>query len=62
MEYLESIPDSSICLKIGSYYAEILQVKDNKIRAVKMWEQPREETGAESQPGLSDDAAGSAGN
>jgi Mg2+/Co2+ transporter CorB len=62
MEYLESIPDSSICLKIGSYYAEILQVKDNKIRAVKMWEQPREETGAESQPGLPDDAAGSAGN
>jgi len=43
MELLESIPDSSVCLKIGQYYAEILQVKDNKIRTVKMWEQQSDE-------------------
>ncbi|MBT8145253.1 MAG: HlyC/CorC family transporter [Gammaproteobacteria bacterium] len=39
MELLESIPDSSICLKVGDYFAEILQVKDNMIRTVRMWEQ-----------------------
>ncbi|MCB1672285.1 MAG: HlyC/CorC family transporter [Gammaproteobacteria bacterium] len=39
MELLESIPDSAVCIRIGRYYAEILQVKDNKIRTVKMWEQ-----------------------
>jgi len=39
MELLESIPESSVCLKIDRYYAEILQVKDNMIRTVKMWEE-----------------------
>jgi Mg2+/Co2+ transporter CorB len=39
MEILESIPDSAVGLKIGNYYAEVLQVKDNMIRTVKMREQ-----------------------
>lgn len=38
MELLESIPESAVCLRIGRYYAEILQVKDNMIRTVRMWE------------------------
>ncbi len=37
-EKLESIPDSAVCLQLDGYYAEIVQVKDNVIRTVKMWE------------------------
>ena len=46
MELLESIPESAVCLRIGRYYAEILQVKDNMIRTVRMWEAtaPQENT------------------
>ncbi|MBL4819914.1 MAG: HlyC/CorC family transporter [Gammaproteobacteria bacterium] len=35
---LESIPDSAVCIKLDRYYAEILQVKNNMIRTVKMRE------------------------
>ncbi len=38
MELLQSIPDSAVALRIGNYYAEIVQIKDNMIRTVKMWE------------------------
>lgn len=38
MEILESIPDSSIGIELDGYYAEIVQIKDNVIRTVKMWE------------------------
>ena len=38
MEILESIPDSAVCVILNNYYAEILQVKDNMIRTVRMWE------------------------
>ena len=38
MEVLQSIPDSSVGVKLDGYYAEILQVKDNVFRTVKMWE------------------------
>ena len=38
MEILQSIPDSSVGVKLDGYYAEILQVKDNVFRTVKMWE------------------------
>ncbi len=37
-EILESIPDSSVGLRLDGYYAETVQVKDNVIRTVKMWE------------------------
>ncbi|MFK7864948.1 MAG: HlyC/CorC family transporter [Pseudohongiellaceae bacterium] len=36
-EILESIPDSSVGIKMDEYYAEIVQTKDNVIRTVKMW-------------------------
>ena len=36
-ESLESIPDSSVCINLEGYYAEIVQVKDNVIKTVKMW-------------------------
>ena len=36
-EALESIPDSSIGIDLNGYYAEIVQVKDNVIRTVRMW-------------------------
>lgn len=37
MELFEDIPDSSVGIEINGYYAEIIQVKDNVIRSVKMW-------------------------
>lgn len=45
MEYLESIPDTAVCLKLDSYRLEILQVKDNMVRTVRMWKVEEEETG-----------------
>lgn len=36
MEILESIPDSLVGIKLDGYYAEIVQVKDNVIRTVRM--------------------------
>ena len=38
MEILQSIPDSSVGIELDGYYAEIVQVKDNVIRTVKMRE------------------------
>lgn len=38
MEILESIPDSLVGVKLDGYYAEIVQVKDNVIRTVRMRE------------------------
>ena len=37
MEILESIPDSSIGIRLNDYFAEIVQVKGNFIRTVRMW-------------------------
>ncbi len=36
IEHLQDIPDSSVCLRIDRYLIEILQVKDNMVKAVKM--------------------------
>lgn len=38
MEILQAIPDSSVGIKVDGYYAEIMQIKDNVIRTVKMRE------------------------
>ena len=38
MEVLQSIPDASVGVKLDGYNAEIVQVKDNVFRTVKMWE------------------------
>lgn len=37
-EALETIPDSSVCLKIGPYRLEILQTEDNRVTRVMMWQ------------------------
>lgn len=42
MEYLQSIPDSSIGIRLDGYYVEIVQVKDNVFRTVRMWEDASE--------------------
>ncbi len=36
-EIMEFIPESSVCLKVGEYRFEILQVKDNRVKAVKIF-------------------------
>ncbi len=36
-EEMEAIPDASVCWKIGNYRFEILQVKDNRIKSVRMF-------------------------
>ncbi|MGB1271412.1 MAG: HlyC/CorC family transporter [Endozoicomonas sp.] len=36
-EEMEAIPDASVCWKVGGYRFEILQVKDNRIKSVKMF-------------------------
>lgn len=35
LEYLENIPDSNTSLRVGDYLLEILQVKDNMVKAVR---------------------------
>lgn len=42
-EILESIPDSSVGIEMEGYYAEIVQIKDNVIRTVKMWKRNEDE-------------------
>ena len=36
-EEMETIPDASVCLKVGAYRFEILQVKDNRVKAVRVF-------------------------
>ncbi|MBU0564099.1 HlyC/CorC family transporter [Stutzerimonas kunmingensis] len=36
-EALEHMPDSGICLQIGSYRLEILQAADNRVKSVRAW-------------------------
>jgi Mg2+/Co2+ transporter CorB len=36
-EALETIPSSSVCLKIGPYRLEILETEDNRVSRVLMW-------------------------
>lgn len=35
-EYLETIPESNVCLRLGDYRIEILQIMDNRIRTAKV--------------------------
>lgn len=39
-EALETIPESSVCLKIGPYRLEILETEDNRVTRVLMWRKP----------------------
>ena len=36
IEYLETIPDSNVCIKLGNYRIEIVQMQDNTIRTAKV--------------------------
>jgi Mg2+/Co2+ transporter CorB len=36
-EALETIPESSVCLKIGPYRLEILETEDNRVTRIMMW-------------------------
>lgn len=36
-EALENLPDSSVCLKIGPYRLEILQLAENRVKSVRVW-------------------------
>ena len=40
VEYLEHIPEAPVCLRMGEYRIEILQIKDNIIRAAKFTTDP----------------------
>lgn len=35
-EYLETIPDSNVCVRLGHYRVEIVQIQDNVIRTAKV--------------------------
>jgi len=37
-ERLENIPDSSVGLSIGDYRMDILQIKDNMVKSVRIWQ------------------------
>lgn len=41
MEILQAIPDSSVGIELNGYYAEIVQIKDNVIRTVRMRTVPK---------------------
>ena len=36
-EEMEFIPESSVCLKVGNYYFEIMQVQDNRVKSVNVF-------------------------
>ena len=36
LEYLETIPDSNLCLQIEEYQIETLQIKDNMVKNLKI--------------------------
>ena len=40
VEHLEFIPEANVCLRIERYQIETLQIADNVVRAVKVWELP----------------------
>lgn len=36
-EVLENLPDSSVCLKVGRYRLEVLQMAENRVKTVRIW-------------------------
>ncbi|WP_300428019.1 transporter associated domain-containing protein, partial [uncultured Thalassolituus sp.] len=41
VEYLEHIPEAPVCLRMGRYRIEIMQIKDNTIRSAKVTFDPK---------------------
>lgn len=48
-EMLEMIPEKNVCVRLPYHCVEILNVQDNAIKTVKMWEQEPEEEEEETQ-------------
>jgi Mg2+/Co2+ transporter CorB len=40
MEYLETIPDSLVCMKIEGYRIELVQIQDNRIKTARVSAEP----------------------
>jgi Mg2+/Co2+ transporter CorB len=40
IEYLETIPEANVCIKLGNYRIEIVQIQDNVIRTAKVSQAP----------------------
>ncbi len=36
-EALENLPESSVCLKVGPYRLEVLELADNRVKSVRVW-------------------------
>jgi len=36
-EILESIPEGAVCMQIGPYFLETLEIKDNRVSCTKLW-------------------------
>ncbi len=36
-EFLEEIPESGVCLAVDNYRIEILQIRDNRVKTIKIW-------------------------
>ncbi len=36
-EILEFIPEGAVCIQIGPYYLETLEIKDNRISRARLW-------------------------
>ena len=37
VEHLETIPESNLCIQVGAYQMETLQIKDNVVKTLKIW-------------------------
>jgi Mg2+/Co2+ transporter CorB len=37
LEHLETIPESNLCIQVGAYQMETLQIKDNVVKTLKIW-------------------------
>ena len=48
-ELLDMIPEKNVCVRLPEHYAEILNVKDNAIKTVKMRSLSMKEAGAAQQ-------------
>ena len=37
-EVLEFIPEGAVCIQVGPYYLETLEIKDNRVSRARLWE------------------------
>lgn len=43
VEYLETIPDNLVCLKLGKYRVEIIQIQDNRVKTARVTVEPEDD-------------------